>query len=157
VNGGRSWKRCFIRNSGGARATAYLAIKYHADHRNRDRIEQITAALAQMGLRTLCIARDVEAWGQVVLDARTLMRISFDAIDASELMVVDLTEKGVGVGIEAGYAFARGVPIVAIAETGADMSETLRGISTCVSFYGNAEELRQALAEACSVVQAPVD
>jgi len=30
-------------------------------------------------------------------------------------MVVDLTEKGVGVGIEAGYARARGIPIVTIA------------------------------------------
>lgn len=85
------------------------------------------------------------------------MRISFEAIDASELIVVDLTEKGVGVGIEAGYAFARGIPIVAIAEAGAVISETLRGISTRITSYGSTEELRQALAEACSVVQAPVD
>jgi 2'-deoxynucleoside 5'-phosphate N-hydrolase len=89
----------------------------------------------------------------VTLDATTLMRASFDAIDASELVVVDLTEKGVGIGIEAGYAYARGVPIVTVAEAGADISTTLRGISASVSFYRDAGELERALAAACTRVR----
>ena len=89
---------------------AYLAIKYHADNANRDRIEGITAALAACGIRTLCIARDVEQWGAVHFDAHTLMQKSFDAIDACDLVVVDLTEKGVGIGIEAGYALRDAFP-----------------------------------------------
>jgi len=114
---------------------AYLAIKYHADNANRDRIKGISAALAARGIRTLCIARDVEQWGAVHFDPHTLMQKSFDAIDACDLVVVDLTEKGVGIGIEAGYAHARHIPIVTIAQTGADISETLRGISDEVWFY----------------------
>ena len=132
---------------------AYIAIKYHPDQRNRDRIEQITAALARMGLDTVCIVRDVEAWGEVTLDPKTLMQISFDAIDTSQLVVIDLTEKGVGVGVEAGYAYARNVPIVVIAQAGADISTTLLGIAESVGFYSNAQELEQILAAAHSQVR----
>lgn len=120
---------------------AYLAIKYHADNANRDRIEGICAALAACGIRTLCIARDVEQWGAVHFDPHSLMQQSFDAIDACDLVIVDLTEKGVGIGIEAGYAHARHIPIVTIAQAGSDISETLHGISDAVWFYETYHDL----------------
>ena len=126
---------------------AYLAIKYHADNANHNRIEGISTALAAYGIRTLCIARDVEQWGAVHFDAHTLMQKSFDAIDACDLVVVDLTEKGVGIGIEAGYAHARGIPIVTIAQAGSDISETLRGISDAVYFYETYGDLEACFAK----------
>ncbi len=63
------------------------------------------------------------------------MAHTFRAIDWSDLAIVDLTEKGVGVGIEAGYAHAQGKEIVTIAQRGADISATLRGISARVILY----------------------
>jgi 2'-deoxynucleoside 5'-phosphate N-hydrolase len=114
---------------------AYLAIKYHPDNRNRPRIAAISAALAQCGYETVCIARDVEQWGAVHLSPEALMRASFAALAASDLLVVELSEKGVGIGIEAGYAHAKGIPIVTIAQCGADISTTLRGISQRVHWY----------------------
>ncbi len=113
----------------------YLAIKYHADLANRARIEGITAVLEGLGYKTFCVTRDLEAWGAVSFTPDTLMARSFDAINQCDVMVVDLTEKGVGVGIEAGYAYARGMPIVTIAQAGANISTTLRGISTAVFSY----------------------
>ncbi|MBN1872633.1 MAG: nucleoside 2-deoxyribosyltransferase [Anaerolineae bacterium] len=120
---------------------AYLAIKYHPDSRNRERIERIIAALAAHGIGSICIARDVEQWGTVQLDAPTLMQCSFAAIDTCDMMIVDLTEKGVGTGIEAGYAYAHQIPIITIAQTGADISETLLGISSQVYSYHTYDDL----------------
>lgn len=120
---------------------AYLAIKYHADHGNRNRIEGITATLEACGFDTICIIRDLEQWGAVHFDAHTLMQKSFEAIDACDLVVVDLTEKGVGIGIEAGYAWAKHIPIVTIAQAGSDISETLRGISDGICFYERYSDL----------------
>jgi nucleoside 2-deoxyribosyltransferase len=119
----------------------YLAVKYHADHANRSRIEGITTVLEAMGYETVCVTRDLEQWGAVSFTPGTLMARSFDAIDACDFMVVDLTEKGVGVGIEAGYAHARHVPIITIAQTGAPISETLRGISKAVFSYAHYRDL----------------
>ncbi|MEW5717419.1 MAG: nucleoside 2-deoxyribosyltransferase [Chloroflexota bacterium] len=126
---------------------AFLSIKYHADHGNRARIEMIAAALQSRGIAAVCIARDVEQWGARRFDPAELMRRTFAAIDACDLVVVDLTEKGVGVGIEAGYARAKNIPIVAIAETGADISETLRGVSRTVFWYAGLDDLRGAIKE----------
>ena len=114
---------------------AYLAIKYHPDNANRPCIEGISAALEPCGFETVCIARDVERWGQVQLDPVELMDRSFAEMDGCDVVVVDLSEKGVGVGIEAGYAYARRIPILTIAAQGADISTTLQGISRGIFRY----------------------
>lgn len=119
----------------------FLSIKYHSDHTNRRRIEAILAAIERRGAQGVCIARDVERWGAAQFNPTELMRRTFAEIDVSDLVVVDLTEKGVGVGIEAGYAHAKQIPIVTIAQRGADISETLRGISRDVFFYDTLDKI----------------
>ena len=120
---------------------ADIAIKYHPDNKNRPLIEQISLALARNGIESVCVVRDLENWGEVHFSPEDLMQKSFAAIDACDLMVVDLSEKGVGVGIEAGYAWARGIPILTIARAGADISETLQGISQAVFWYESGDAL----------------
>jgi nucleoside 2-deoxyribosyltransferase len=123
----------------------YLAIEYHPDNKNRERIEQISTALEQQGFEAICIARDLERWGQVQFEPTELMRRTFAQIEASDLVVVELTEKGVGVGIEAGYAYARGIPIITIAGKGSDISATLQGISQRLFLYEDFDELARFL------------
>ncbi len=65
----------------------------------------------------------------------------FEVIDSSQVVVIDLTEKGVGIGIEAGYTDAKEIPIITIAEYGSDISATLRGISQRVILYKNFDDL----------------
>ena len=55
--------------------------------------------------------------------------------------MVDLTEKGVGLGIEAGYAYAKGIPIAVIAKKGSDISATLQGISQQLFLYDEFDDL----------------
>ncbi|MCE7985743.1 MAG: nucleoside 2-deoxyribosyltransferase [Caldilinea sp. CFX5] len=119
----------------------YLAIKYHADYRNRPAIERIAATLTAQGHDLFCIARDLEHWGVVAFPPDKLMEYTFKIIALADVVLVDLTEKGVGLGIEAGYAYANGIPVVTIAQNGADISETLRGISTTVFCYKEYGEL----------------
>jgi len=121
----------------------YLVIKYHADQRNRDAIEAITAVLGLRGHETHWVVRDVEQWGALSLPADELMQHAFAAILAADVVLVDLAEKGVGVGIEAGYAHANGIPVVTIAPVGADIFATLQGISTQCFFYTDYAELAQ--------------
>ena len=123
----------------------YLAIKFHEDCRNRERIAALSSVLARAGCETFCVVRDLERWGEVRFSPHVLMQKSFAAIDASDVLLVELTEKGVGLGIEAGYAFARGIPVVTIAEAGADISETLRGISQTTFSYTTHDELAKFL------------
>ena len=120
---------------------AYIAIKYHPDHKNRPAIEQVSNALEQSGFDTVCVTRDLEKWGEIHFNPKELMSKSFEEIDASDIVVIELTEKGVGIGIEAGYAWAKRIPIVTIAKKGADISTTLQGISQKLLWYDKLDEL----------------
>lgn len=125
----------------------FISIKFHEDNRNRELINGISSILEKKGLETICIIRDVEKWGQNKFGTpEELMKKTFDEIDSSDLVVVELSEKGVGLGIEAGYAFAKGKPIVTIAKTGTDISSTLQGISQEVFFYRQYHELERLFA-----------
>ena len=124
---------------------AYISIKYRADNSNKECIEHISTALERNGFGTVCIARDIEKWGQVQLSPHDLMQRAFAEIDSSNLLVVDLTEKGVGLGIEAGYAYAKQIPIVVIARRASDISMTLQGIVRELFLYDEFGELNQIL------------
>ena len=89
----------------------------------------------------ICVTRDIEKWGQVRFEPKHLMQKTFEIIDSCAVVVIDLSEKGVGLGIEAGYAYAEGRPIVTIAEEGSDISETLEGISSQCFVYKDYNQL----------------
>jgi nucleoside 2-deoxyribosyltransferase len=120
---------------------AYIAIKFHPDGKNKDKVEDISKALKQNGIEPFCFVRDIEKFSKNSFTAKELMQKTFEAIDSCDLMVVDLTEKGVGLGIEAGYAHAKGIPIITIAEKGSDISKTLQGISKEVILYDKEDDL----------------
>lgn len=121
---------------------AYLGIKYHADHRNRATIGDISQILEACGFETACVLRDIEKWGAVQMTPHTLMAATLALIRSCQVVVLDLTEKGVGLGIEAGYAHAHRLPIITIAQNDSDISTTLQGISTDVCLYHDMDDLR---------------
>ncbi len=123
----------------------YLAIKFYPDSRNKPLIEAFNTALAVNGYDMCVVARDVEEWGRVSLSPSALMRASFSLIDDCDAVLVCLNEKGVGIGIEAGYAHAQKKPIFVIAKQGSDISTTLKGISKQVLFYQSEDWLPEML------------
>ena len=119
----------------------YLVIKFKEDNSNRKLIEDISSVLEKMGMETTVMARDYEKWGEVKLTPEVLMQKTFEIIDFSDALIVEFSEKGVGIGIEAGYAYAKNIPIYVIAKEGSDISSTIKGIAKDVIFYNNTEEL----------------
>ena len=122
---------------------AFLSIKFHPDNRNRETIDLISQVLISCGFEAVCIRRDIEKWGDVHLLPNELMTKTFEVIRSCRLTVIDLTEKGVGLGIEAGYTYAQGIPIITIAREGADISSTLQGISQDVYLYSGSDDLQR--------------
>ena len=123
----------------------YLAIKYHADLCNKSLIETISEQLEHAGHSVYCIHRDLEGWGVKSFSAQKLMQKSFEAIRSSDLILIEFSEKGVGLGIEAGYAHALEKPIIVMAKTGSDISTTLQGIAARVLFYQKQTGLTQLI------------
>lgn len=120
---------------------AYIGIKYHEDYRNKAIVDKISSILENNGYETICIVRDTNIEQQNKYNPRDLMKLTFEKIDNCDLVIIDLTEKGVGLGIEAGYAYAKEIPIITIAKSSSDISETLVGISKKIFLYNNIEDL----------------
>ena len=121
---------------------AYFGIKFFKDNRNRDEINSISLVLQDDGIQTVCIARDVEKWGDVTLSSQELMRIAFAEIDKSDFVILEMSEKGVGLGIEAGYAVGRKKPLIVLIKQGLELSNTMQGIADVVIPYSQPEEIK---------------
>jgi nucleoside 2-deoxyribosyltransferase len=66
-------------------------------------------------------------------------------IIACDIHIIEFSEKGTGLGIEAGYAFAKGKPIIVIAHEGSEISDTLKGIAKEIISYKTPEKLQISL------------
>jgi nucleoside 2-deoxyribosyltransferase len=119
----------------------YLAIKFHSDNQNRPLIDNLAMHLTRQGHSVVCAVKDFENWGKTAFEPPTLLNMAFEAIEKSDLVLIEATEKGMGVGIEAGFAFARNIPIVTIAKIDSDISVNLKSLSERVIFYSEVTEI----------------
>lgn len=118
----------------------FLTIKFKGNEQYA-LIEALTAVFREMGIDLYCFVRDEEAWGEKTYSVTEVMERAFARIRKTDIMVVEFTEKGVGVGIEIGYAAALGKPVIVIAPPEADISNTLRGVMRGLYRYNDPADL----------------
>ena len=75
------------------------------------------------------------------LSDKKLMEKSFQEIDSSDLLLVDLSNKSIGAGIEAGYAKAKGVPVVYVIKRGLPIKRTMSGIASYIIEYNSPSDV----------------
>jgi len=119
----------------------FLSIKFHEGGSNSELIKNIITNAKKSNNEMISIFTDYENEGEKHFEPSELMKITFEAINSCQVLIVEFSEKGVGLGIEAGYAFAKGIPVYVIAKEGAEISDTLNGISKEIFFYNVLEDL----------------
>jgi len=122
---------------------AFLAIKHHDDVRNRDFIEEITAQFKKINIDIFVFVRDVEHYEPWVGTPRELMQSAFAEIEKSDIVIAEISEQSIGVGIEVCYAFTRGIPVYVLAKKGTRVNSTIKGICKDVLVYENLEDLQK--------------
>jgi 2'-deoxynucleoside 5'-phosphate N-hydrolase len=70
---------------------------------------------------------------------------AFAAIDASDLILAEVSEKAIGVGIEIGYAVAKKKPVIYLRNANAAHSSTASGAAQYSIVYPNTEDLATGL------------
>ena len=122
---------------------SFFALKFHEGEEDKHKVEEIEKALNKAGITITLMARDVEKWGQAVIpEGKTLMTdYAFPAMQQCDCNIIEFSEKGVGLGINAGYCYAIGKPIFVIAKTGSDISTTISNLATKVIFYDSPDDL----------------
>jgi len=120
---------------------AFLAIKYYPNFQNKELIEDITNIFKQVDIDVFVFVRDVQAFGTYKFDSHELMEKAFAEIDKSDIFIIDASEPSIGIGIEAGYAYMKGIPIYLIANKNTKVSDTIKGIANDHVFYNELDDI----------------
>ena len=78
-------------------------------------------------------------------DEKQMMDQAFKEIDSSEIIIVEGSEKAIGVGIETGYARARNKTILYLRNKNSEHSTTLAGTADYHLYYDNENDLKEKL------------
>ncbi len=120
----------------------FLSIKYYEDMRNRKLIENICSSVENKNTKIFVFARDIQNYEKCNLSPQEVMKIAFQEIKSSDVLLIDTSELSIGAGIEVGYAYAHNIPIYLIANKNADVSNSIKGISDKSIFYENIQEIK---------------
>ena len=124
---------------------AFLSIKFWGDNRNRRDIEGTIDALEGAGFNVFCFVRDAEEWGKNQFEPEQMMTTTFNQIDQSDFLIANVADWPIGVGVEVGYAYARGVPIICICSMTEKVPSTVAGLAKHVIRYEDYNDLSKKL------------
>ena len=124
---------------------AFLSIKFWGDNRNREDIERIIDAIEGAGFNLFCFVRDAEEWGKNQFEPEQMMTTTFNQIDQSDFLIANVADWPIGVGVEVGYAYARGVPIICICPMTEKVPNTVAGLAKHVIRYEDYNDLSKKL------------
>lgn len=74
-----------------------------------------------------------------------MMMYAVKEIENSDLLIAETSYKGIGIGIEAGYAKGKGKPIIYMRHKNAEHSTTVSGVSDYHIIYSDADEMKVKL------------
>ena len=121
---------------------SFLALKFHDGDEDRAKVEAIEKALNKAGIEITLMARDVERWGGAYIpEGMSLMKdFAFPTMVQCDCNIIEFSEKGVGLGMNGGFCYAKGKPIYVIAKRNSDIS-TMKNIADEIIFYDNPDDL----------------
>jgi nucleoside 2-deoxyribosyltransferase len=127
---------------------AYLAISYTNRKNLRAEVDSIREVLAQHGTELFIF---VDTYQFSPDESRVMMQQAFTDIDDCDLLIAEVSEKAIGVGIEIGYAAAKGKPVVYLRNSSAEHSTTVAGTADHIVLYKGAPDLAGTLAKKLSL------
>jgi 2'-deoxynucleoside 5'-phosphate N-hydrolase len=74
-------------------------------------------------------------------EEQKMMQHAMDDIDNSDILIAETSFKGIGIGVEVGYAKAKGKIIIYLRQKDAEHSTTVSGMSDYVIIYNDEDDL----------------
>jgi nucleoside 2-deoxyribosyltransferase len=124
---------------------AFLSIKFWGDNRNKEDIEKIISAVERAGLEVYCFVRDAEKWGEKRIEPQEMMRLTFERIEESNFLLANVADWPIGVGVEVGYAYAKGIPVICIYPEGKKIPDTVGSLARHTIKYKDYNDLYKNL------------
>lgn len=121
---------------------AYLAISLSNRPKLEEELGHIQSILKRKGIEVFIF---VDHYHFSKEQEKEMMQTAFREIDRSDLLIAELSKKAIGVGVEVGYAYAKGIPVLYLRQELSEPSTTVAGSSTYQIVYQNPKDLKQQL------------
>jgi 2'-deoxynucleoside 5'-phosphate N-hydrolase len=118
---------------------AYISISYNNKKDLEGELIAIKAALVKCHVEPFVF---IDQYNFTGADERQMMQRAMSDIESCDMLIAETSFKAIGVGIEAGYAKAKGKPVIYIRKKTAEHSTTVSGISDFQVLYDDAGDLQ---------------
>ncbi|HLP35562.1 nucleoside 2-deoxyribosyltransferase [Lacibacter sp.] len=121
---------------------AYISISYQRRRSLNTAITAIMSVLEEHQVESFVF---VDHYKFEESQEEEMMRSALEELEQCDLLIAETSHKGIGIGIEAGYAKAKNKPVVYLRHKEAEHSTTLSGASDHRVIYKNTDDLQQQL------------
>ena len=122
---------------------AYLSIGYASRALLQTEIETIRQILSDYQISLFVFVDEYHFTAQ---EEKQMMQHAFAEIDTADLVIAEVSEKAIGVGIEIGYAAANHKPVIYLRKFHTQHSTTAAGSADHIIIYQNTRDLTESLA-----------
>lgn len=123
---------------------AYISVSYSKRKVLDDEVNAIIESLNNFKILSFVF---VDKYKFVLHEEKEMMRQAMADIDNSNFLIAETSDKGIGIGIEVGYAKAKGKPIIYLRKQNAEHSTTVSGVSDYQIIYQDTLDLKKQLKE----------
>lgn len=121
---------------------AYISISYNKRQELNDELQSIIQALKELQIKQFVFVDNFKFSSD---QEKEMMQQAIASIDDCDLLIAETSDKGIGIGVEAGYAKAKGKPVIYMRNRNAEHSTTVAGISDFQIIYDDIKNLREQL------------
>lgn len=121
---------------------AYVSVSYSNRQSLNYVIAAITESLSGFSIEAFVF---VDHYQFNIEDEKQMMQQAMVDIDSADFLIAETSYKAIGIGVEAGYAIAKGKPVIYMRQQYAAHSTTVSGISNYHIVYADAVDLKQQL------------
>ncbi|WP_025124747.1 nucleoside 2-deoxyribosyltransferase [Myroides odoratimimus] len=132
----------------------YISCSFSMQNELREATDRMKQEISTMGYQPFVF---IEQYAFDITQEKEMMIQAMKDIDESCCLFAETTDKGIGIGIEAGYAKAQGKPVVYLRQTDASHSTTMSGMADYHILYDDIEDLGKQVKEVLLQIQLEVE
>lgn len=123
---------------------AYISVSFARRHFLEKELNAIADTLKYFGITPFVF---MDHYKFDPADEKQMMLRAISDLNNCDLLIAETSHKGIGIGIEAGYAKAKGKPVIYVRQRNAAHSTTVSGISDYQIVYSDVNDLQQKLGD----------
>ena len=123
---------------------AYISISFSKRKELEKEVQAIKNALQKCVISGFVF---VDEYQFSAKQEKKMMQNAIEDIEKSAILIAETSEKGIGIGIEVGYAKAKNIPVIYMRNSKSEHSTTVSGIADFSIIYSDEKDLEEKLEE----------